>query len=69
MLLAEGMRAGTGPAAAARAASELARTAARTLLAPLLGTACSRLAACLRRAFEVAAEGPSVSSGAPRPSV
>ncbi|KAK9825379.1 hypothetical protein WJX81_007027 [Elliptochloris bilobata] len=63
LLLAEGMRAGGGPPAAARAAAELARAAARALLAPLLGTACSRLAACLRRAFEVAAEGPSLTSG------
>ncbi len=65
MLLAEGLRGRAGPAAAAAAAAELARAAARALLAPLLGAACARLAACLRRAFEVAAEGPSAARGAP----
>jgi len=66
MLLAEGLRGRAGPAAAAAAAAELARAAARSLLAPLLGAACARLAACLRRAFEVAAEGPSAARGARR---
>ena len=66
LLLAEGLRAGGGAPVAARAAAELARAAARALLAPLLGATCARLAACLRRAFEVASEGPSPTSGAAR---
>lgn len=64
LLLAEGLRGGPSLAAAGRAAAELARAAARALLAPLLATACARLAACLRRTFEVAAEGPSLLRGA-----
>ena len=39
-----------------KAAEELARCAARDALGPLLDAACARLAAVLRRAFDIAAE-------------
>lgn len=55
MLLAQRSR-GDGAGAAARAAEELARTAARDALAPLLDAACARLAAVVRGAYTIAAE-------------
>ncbi len=45
-----------GPGGAARAAEDIARQTARSLLSPLLDTACARLAFILRRVFDTAAD-------------
>ncbi|KAK9808620.1 hypothetical protein WJX72_000661 [[Myrmecia] bisecta] len=47
-----------------KVAQDIARHTAKELLAPLLVTACGRLAAVLRRAFDVAAESSALMNGA-----
>ena len=49
-----------------RTARGIARTAARELLGPLLETACARLCAVLRRAFDIAYERQQLLQGVPR---
>ena len=55
MLLAQRSR-GDGAGAAARAAEELARAAARQAVGPLLDAVCARLGCIVRRAYEISAE-------------
>ena len=56
MLLSLSLRGVVGGAAAARAAQEVARVAARKLLLPLLDHAIARLAAVLRRTWHIVVE-------------
>lgn len=55
MLLANRSRGHASNAVAA--AEDIARATARKMLAPLLDTACARLAAVMRHVFDIAAEG------------
>ena len=48
----------------AKAAEELARSAAREALGPLLDAACTRLGAVVKRAFDIAAEQAQLQRGA-----
>lgn len=60
MLLAQRSR-GDGAGAPARAAEELARSAARQALGPVLDAVCVRLSCIIRRAYEIAAEMEAIS--------
>ena len=62
LLLAYSSRNGSG--GVAKAAEELARTAAREALGPLLDTACARLGAVVKRAYDIAAEQTQLQRGA-----
>ena len=52
-------RARGGANSALLAAQEIARSSAREVLSPLLDTACARLSAVLRRAFDIAVDSAS----------
>lgn len=52
-------RARGGADSALLAAQEIARSSAREVLSPLLDTACARLSAVLRRAFDIAVDSAS----------
>lgn len=55
-------RARGGADSALLAAQEIARSSAREVLSPLLDTACARLSAVLRRAFDIAVDSASNSA-------
>ena len=61
LLLAYKGRSGGGTG---RVAEELARAAAREALSPLLDTACARLGAVVRRAYDIAADQAQLQRGA-----